>query len=141
MSRAFVREGGNTPEEQKPGKDRGAVFREKKQVYYDIPAVPLGIYYFTIKGKQRSLLCTGYDPEKRKVYLSDLGTGYPYMWHAAHFSYMIRKCSWKAAILSTEPVDVTVKHAIEKDSSALRSRTYSDEEINSVISDLGVIEL
>lgn len=102
-----------------------------KYQFANIPGVPGCMYYFTIKGKNRSLVCIS--NENKRVQLADLDTGFPYNWDIAHFSYMLRNHRWKDPGINSSVEKIEVEHT---ERPAFMTREYTEKDFDGLIDDI-----
>lgn len=109
--------------------------KKSKYVFANIPGVLGCVYYLTVNGKNRSLMCTSADD--RYVILSDLDDGYSYKWYISHFSYMVRQHRWQDPSY-TPPTEIKVEryNAPQKNDFAIRTRDYTSEEFEALIDNI-----
>ena len=106
--------------------------KKSKYVFANIPGVVGCVYYLTVNGKNRSLMCTSADD--KYVILSDLDDGYAYKWYISHFSYMVRQYRWQDPSY-TPPTEIKVER-FEAPRKAISTRDYASEELNSLIDNI-----
>mgnify|MGYP007054410367 FL=1 len=113
---------------------------KSKPKYENIPGVPGCVYYITIEGSNRTLMCVG--NVGRKVILHDLSTGYKREWDIAHFSFMLRKNRWRDPHPGGDlPEKLTIEHTQKKDEIArIKTRDYSKEDLNELVDDIDNVE-
>ena len=104
--------------------------------YMDLTAIVGAIYFFMIKGEKRQVLCTNVNGNRYNF--QDIVTNYVYSWHVAHFSYMLRKCSYAPVRLPGEPVTVTI--TAPKNGRAFKSKSYTPSELDALVDNIEDIE-
>lgn len=110
---------------------------KKKWSYANIPGVPGCTYYLTVKGQNRTLICT--EMSGRKVTLSDLSTGYLYKWDISHFSYMLRTSRWRDTQAGPTSMKIEVEHTQKKEST-FSERSYSEEELSRLVDNIDDVD-
>ena len=110
----------------------------RKTSFAVIPGVPGCTYYLTVKGKDRTLICT--ENRGNKVVLADLKSGYRYTWDVKHFSYMLRQHRWRDTAEGSMPkIEIEVTHK-QGTVDAFRQREYTQDELNSLVDNIEDIE-
>lgn len=113
-----------------------------RKKYPDIPAIVGCVYYLTISGKQRTLMCCGEEQKenstRKTIILHDLNDAYVYRWDSTRFSYMVRQHRWKDPLMGTIG-KIEVEHTTKKQES-FKSRDYSADDLNGLIDDIDEVE-
>lgn len=106
--------------------------KKSKYTLAKIPGVPGCVYYITVYGKNRSLMCTSADD--KIVNLSDLDDGYIYKWCISHFSYMLRQRRWKDP--SLVPAQEIKVERYDAERQAFKTREYTEKDFDGLIDDI-----